>query len=246
MGLHNPSPKNLLTKQKSTQQGGDLNMIYKLNFKPEYKAKAENYAWSLIGIKQFSPNWKTRREIKVLQAKYWTTLGLLAFTVAGTLPYIMNDWKRNSEAVFISPEATGPVHVIEVEVEPKGTSWTIEGNTDIAKIISSDKGWVENLITQAANKYGVSDTLMQAIAQCESGFRPTAKNPHSTATGVFQFIKATWLGFVKQRGLDWTLEDRIDPVKNIDMAAYVISKGGLHNWKADPKSYACWGWAEFK
>ncbi len=30
------------------------------------------------------------------------------------------------------------------------------------------------------------------VARCESGFNPNAKNPNSTASGVFQFLTSTW------------------------------------------------------
>lgn len=35
---------------------------------------------------------------------------------------------------------------------------------------------------------------MIRIAQCESKFDPTAKNPNSTATGIFQILTGTWAG----------------------------------------------------
>jgi hypothetical protein len=31
-----------------------------------------------------------------------------------------------------------------------------------------------------------------AVARCESGYNPSAKNPNSTASGVFQFLTSTW------------------------------------------------------
>jgi hypothetical protein len=42
--------------------------------------------------------------------------------------------------------------------------------------------------------------LMMAEAQQESGFRPDAKAPTSSATGLFQFIDSTWLGMVRRFG----------------------------------------------
>ena len=37
-------------------------------------------------------------------------------------------------------------------------------------------------------------TTMIRIAKCESGLKPNAKNPTSTATGIFQIIIGTWDG----------------------------------------------------
>lgn len=34
--------------------------------------------------------------------------------------------------------------------------------------------------------------VMVRVARAESGFNPLAKNPHSSATGLFQILKSTW------------------------------------------------------
>lgn len=105
---------------------------------------------------------------------------------------------------------------------------------------------VIELIEQNADEYGVSRTLMTAMADCESDFNPKASSKISSARGLYQYIRGTWAEYVQKRGLNWTLEDRFDADKSADMTAYIISKGGLRHWKADSKSYKCWGWAEFK
>ena len=40
-----------------------------------------------------------------------------------------------------------------------------------------------------------------AIARVESGFNPDSENPHSTACGIFQFVKATWEAYGSPREL---------------------------------------------
>jgi hypothetical protein len=52
-------------------------------------------------------------------------------------------------------------------------------------------------IEDAARRYGVSPDAMRVIAQIESGGNPYAKNPKSSAGGLFQFIDST----AKQYGL---------------------------------------------
>ena len=55
-------------------------------------------------------------------------------------------------------------------------------------------------IRQAAQATDVDFGLLMAQAQQESGFRADAKASGSSATGLFQFIDATWLGLVRQFG----------------------------------------------
>ena len=52
-------------------------------------------------------------------------------------------------------------------------------------------GGVYSEITDAANRYGVDPLAALTIAKLESGFDPNAKNPNSSASGLFQFIKGT-------------------------------------------------------
>lgn len=53
------------------------------------------------------------------------------------------------------------------------------------------RGDVHALVTQAAHRHGVPVSLALAVARKESGIRCSAKNPRSTATGVYQLIRST-------------------------------------------------------
>ena len=72
---------------------------------------------------------------------------------------------------------------------------------------------------------------------CESNLNPKAKNPDSTAKGVFQFLDGTW----KYYGLmKWgTLEgkDVLDFDDNVELATWVIGKYGTRDW--NPSKH-CW------
>lgn len=73
----------------------------------------------------------------------------------------------------------------------------------------------------------IPDETLSRIIQIESGGRPTIKAPTSTATGLGQFINATWLATVKKHRPDLmkgrtdaqVLELRKDPVIMIEMLA---------------------------
>lgn len=86
-------------------------------------------------------------------------------------------------------------------------------------------------IIRQAQEYGVPVEEALDIAFCESSFNPNAKNPNSSAVGLYQFLSGTFLEGVKKRNLDWTLDDRYDPKKNIDMAMWMMSRGEYWRWK---------------
>jgi hypothetical protein len=67
---------------------------------------------------------------------------------------------------------------------------------------------VRDIIVAAANQYGIPVDYALATAQRESGFNPRAKNPNSSASGLFQFINGTWK--------DYGRGDVFDPYANAD------------------------------
>lgn len=65
-------------------------------------------------------------------------------------------------------------------------------------------------IANASARTGVSFDYLMDQARIESGMRPDARAGTSSATGLYQFTKQTWLGTVKQHGaahgLGWAAE----------------------------------------
>jgi LysM repeat protein len=51
---------------------------------------------------------------------------------------------------------------------------------------------IESIIADAAYRYGQSPSAMMAVAWCESRYDPSAYNPLSAASGLFQFLPSTW------------------------------------------------------
>lgn len=71
-------------------------------------------------------------------------------------------------------------------------------------------------IATASARTGVSFDYLMDQARIESGMRPDARASTSSATGLYQFTKQTWLGTVKEHGA----------AHGLDWAANAISKGG--------------------
>jgi len=65
-------------------------------------------------------------------------------------------------------------------------------------------GDMEGLLRSKADEYGIDPDLFVGLARRESGLNPAARNPGSSAGGLFQFLDGTWKGYGNGR-------DKFDP-----------------------------------
>jgi len=72
-------------------------------------------------------------------------------------------------------------------------------------------GELAQIIAQAAQRYGQDPNTLARIAQIESSMNPGARNPRSSAAGLFQFIDST--------AKNYGLTNKLDPVAASDAAA---------------------------
>lgn len=88
----------------------------------------------------------------------------------------------------------------------------------------------------------VAETLppiLEKIAWCESRNIATAKNPHSTASGRFQFLNGSWNYYGKKLwGDDLIKKDKLNYQDSTELALYVYKLNGTKDWLASVK---CWG-----
>lgn len=89
----------------------------------------------------------------------------------------------------------------------------------------------QGAVDQYAKQYGVDPDFMNCILFKESSFNPSARNKHSSATGMAQFIKSTWTSFRTRMGEDTNLDLRLDARESIKTLAWALSKGYKNHWQ---------------
>ena len=103
---------------------------------------------------------------------------------------------------------------------------------------------ISELIIKYANEYGVDESLALNIACAESCTRdkntnavyinPTAKNPLSTASGVYQFIESSWNFYCEG--------DVMNFKDNIECGIRVLAETGESPWEASRTEGFGGGW----
>lgn len=97
---------------------------------------------------------------------------------------------------------------------------------------------LETIIHGAAAIHGVDAPLMTRIARCESRMNPLARNPHSSASGLFQHLDWVWEYEVSRMGAPYALADRFNASASAMVAAFMMSVDGTRPWN---ESRECWG-----
>lgn len=77
--------------------------------------------------------------------------------------------------------------------------------------------------------------LALLVIGCESGGDPNAKNPNSTASGLFQHLASYWDGRASAAG--WAGSSIWNPEANVAVAAWLVYSDGWHHWNP---SRGCW------
>lgn len=81
-----------------------------------------------------------------------------------------------------------------------------------------------DVIKSSASENGLNPEFVHKVAKVESNLNPNAKNPNSSASGLFQFTNGTWRHLVNQYGkdLDISLRDKNNPIANTKMASLYL------------------------
>jgi len=81
-------------------------------------------------------------------------------------------------------------------------------NSGLASIAKGASSGVLNAIGNASAKTGVDFAYLVQQAQAESNFNPTIKASTSSATGLFQFIKSTWMDMIEKHGEKYGIDTK--------------------------------------
>lgn len=100
------------------------------------------------------------------------------------------------------------------KVSVQKVSFTTPSAVRIAPSTSVNRNNFDEIIVDAANRYGVSVGLVKAIMHTESGFNPRARSPVG-AQGLMQLMPATASRF--------NVSDAYDPIQNINGGVKYLS-----------------------
>jgi hypothetical protein len=87
---------------------------------------------------------------------------------------------------------------------------------------------IESLIRGAAAAWGADPNQLLRVAWCESRYNPFAINARSGASGLFQFMPATWAANSARSGYGGA--SAFDPVASANVAAYMFHNGQAWQW----------------
>jgi len=89
-------------------------------------------------------------------------------------------------------------------------------------------GEIESIIRSAAATWGADPSQLLRVAWCESRYNPLAYNPRSGASGLFQFMPATWAANSVRAGYGGA--SVFDAVASANVAAYMFHNGQAGQW----------------
>jgi hypothetical protein len=111
----------------------------------------------------------------------------------------------------------------------------------LAEATNSTRPDVLAAIKQASAATGSDFQYLLGTAMRESGLKPSAKAPTSSASGLFQFTQQTWLGMVKQHGAKYGLGSYASAITR-DGRRYHVSdradRSAILSLRNDPKTAA--------
>ncbi len=135
--------------------------------------------------------------------------------------------------LYVKPARAETEMMNEEKAADTKVEWTIEDLVGL-KVVDWD---VVGIITAKAIKANLEPSRMAKVVWCESRMKSDAKNPHSSARGLFQWLTGSWNYYGKQLWGSLKGKDPYNPIDNIDLAIYVIQKRGYQDWGS---SKGCW------
>lgn len=92
---------------------------------------------------------------------------------------------------------------------------------------------IQEKIERVAKEHGVNVRKALAISDAESEFRPDAKNPYSSASGIYQFIDGTFRDYcINKYRLTDSMDYKNNPDIQIECAMRMLKAGEDFHWNA--------------
>ena len=144
--------------------------------------------------------------------------------------------KAGNAGYLVLNDNNAPVSdVPDFEVDASDAAMATPAPTPAAVPLSD----VEKDIVHAARALGLEPALMLAIARQESGLNPTAESSNTTASGLFQFTRVTWMRMVHSYGKKHGLSDLAAKISIDDRGRVVVddtkSRSTILTKRLDPK-----------
>ena len=156
---------------------------------------------------------------------------MLLFGLAAILPPIFSaqsEVSENSEPTYVEPFLSG---YLSVANQPSPKVGAVKGGYPNKNWPVPSKDEAKRLINDWVAYYDGNIVLANCLVGLESGFYSLADNKTSTAAGLWQIIKSTWVSTTKAMGVDWTYNEYVyNAEKNAQVGAYLFTHGGYRHW----------------
>lgn len=120
------------------------------------------------------------------------------------------------------------IHTSTVATAPQLPKIELYGPRPTFGSLSPEQYQIATHVAAQARVFGVDEYCSMKVAWGESRFDPEVKNPSSTATGLFQFLRGTWKAHCEG--------DVTDYVDSTACFMKLIVGGGIGHWTADPNA----------
>lgn len=200
-----------------------------------------------LKIKLPEVNWNKTNKILLRVGLISATI--LSGIIASSIYFKHYSWTYQSPIIIqlqtplkierVNNEMISPIPEIVTEVKAQEPSPTPTPTPEPVSTAPKPEGehqtMVYNLITEI---WGEEADLGHRMAFCESTYGTNVENTISSARGVFQFLKGTWIEQRTHDGENPSLALRFDERENIQTAYNHYKRMGTTPWKA---SKHCWG-----
>ena len=161
---------------------------------------------------------------------------LCRYAVSGTVPYTSDKRSKDTgdtvknQAVSDKPDLTDDTRAID---NASAVTTSIAEVATIPEPPQPPAGSVEDIVRQAARKYGLDENNFVRIAKCESSLNPNVVNysyfENGNPSGLFQHLSGYWPARATQYG--YAGASVFDATANANVTAAMWAEGQSYLWE---------------